>query len=128
VLAFGAALAVNHRAAEAARRRLAAELQSTREARARLEGELHTARSIQMGLLSRRFPGPPERRDVDTYALIEPARSVGGDLYDIVLLDDNQLFFMIADVSGKGIPAALFMAMCKEALRGAVQRHGAQLD
>ena len=111
---FAVMLSANFRAAERERRRL--------------EGELTTARAIQMGLLPRRFPGPPERRDVETHALVEPARSVGGDLYDLVLLDDRRLFFMIADVSGKGVPAALFMAMCKELLRGAAYRHGEALD
>jgi sigma-B regulation protein RsbU (phosphoserine phosphatase) len=81
-----------------------------------------------MGLLPRRFPGPPDRHDVETYALIEPARTIGGDLYDLLLLDERRLFFMIADVSGKGVPAALFMAMCKEVLRGAAYRHGEALD
>jgi adenylate cyclase len=125
---FGVMLSGNLRATEQARRRLAAELQREREAKARLEGELNTARAIQMGLLPRRFPGLPDRRDVETYALIEPARTVGGDLYDLLLLDERRLFFMIADVSGKGVPAALFMAMCKEVLRGAAYRHGEELD
>ena len=95
---------------------------------ARLEGELNAARSIQMGLLPHRFPGPPENREVDLYALIEPARMVGGDLYDFVMLDPSRLFFAIADVSGKGVPAALFMAMTKEVLRDAVARHEEALD
>lgn len=125
---FGVMLWANLRAAERVRRRLAGELQREREAKAQLEGELNTARTIQMGLLPRRFPGPPDRHDVECYALIEPARTVGGDLYDLWLLDERRLFFMIADVSGKGVPAALFMAMCKEALRGAAYRHGEELD
>ena len=105
---------------KAARRRLAVELEHEREIEARIEGELNAARSIQMGLLPHRFPGPPEQRDVDVYALIEPARMVGGDLYDFLLLDSRRLFFAIADVSGKGVPAALFMAMTKEVLRDAM--------
>jgi adenylate cyclase len=60
--------------------------------------------------------------------LIEPARMVGGDLYDFVLLDSTRLFFAIADVSGKGVPAALFMAMTKEVLRDATARHDDALD
>ena len=102
VVTFGVMLGASLRAAEAARRRLAAELEHEREIEARLEGELNAARSIQMGLLPHRFPGPPEHRDVDLYALIEPARMVGGDLYDFLILDSNRLFFAIADVSGKG--------------------------
>ena len=57
-----------------------------------------------MGLLPHRFPGRPERRDIDLYALIEPARMVGGDLYDFLLLDAQRLFFAIADVSGGALP------------------------
>lgn len=128
VAAFGVRLGASLRAAEAARRALAEQLQREREAKARLEGELGMARKIQMGLLPRQFPGPPARGDVDSYALIEPARSVGGDLYDLLLLDERRLFFMIADVSGKGVPAALFMAMSKEVLRTAALRHGEELD
>ncbi len=128
LMTFGVMLSASLRAAETARRRLALELEHQRELEARLEGELSAARSIQMGLLPRRFPGPPERRDVDLYALVEPARMVGGDLYDFLLLDSRRLFFAIADVSGKGVPAALFMAMTKEVLRDAMARHGEALD
>lgn len=103
------------------------ELQRDREVEARIEGELNAARSIQMGLLPHRFPGPPENPEVDLYALIEPARMVGGDLYDFRMLDSGRLFFAVADVSGKGVPAALFMAMTKEVLRDALARHDEDL-
>jgi len=89
------------RAAQAARRRLAAELERERETKARLEGELNAARAIQMGLVPRKFPPFPERRDIDLDAIIEPARTVGGDLYDFLLIGPDRLFFAIADVSGK---------------------------
>lgn len=125
---FGVMLVLTLRAAEVARRRLAVELENERQIEARLEGELGAARSIQMGLLPHRFPGPPERRDVDLYALIEPARMVGGDLYDFILLDSSRLFFAIADVSGKGVAAALFMATTKEVLHDAVAQHDEALD
>lgn len=125
---FGVMLGANLRATEAARRRLAEDLQREREAKARIEGEIATASKIQMGLLPRQFPGPPEWRNIETFALIEPARTVGGDLYDLLLLDDRRLFFLIADVTGKGVSAALFMAMCKEVLRSAAFRHGEELD
>jgi adenylate cyclase len=128
IVTFGVMLGASLRAAEASRRRLAVELEHERQIEARLEGELSAARSIQLGLLPRRFPGPPERSDVEVYALIEPARMVGGDLYDFLLLDSRRLFFAIADVSGKGVPAALFMAMTKEVLRDAMARHGEALD
>jgi adenylate cyclase len=128
VVTFGVMISASLRAAEAARRRLAVELKREREVEARLEGELGAARSIQMGLLPHRFPGPPERDDVDLYAVIEPARMVGGDFYDFLQLDADRLFFAIADVSGKGVPAALFMAMSREVLRNAVTRHAEALD
>ncbi len=111
-----------------ARRRLAAELAGEQEAKARLEGELNAARAIQMGLLPRRFPGRPQRQDVEVYAVVEPAQKVGGDLYDVLMLDQRRLFFAIADVSGHGIPAALFMAMSMGVLRAATLRHSEALD
>ena len=91
-LVFGVMLSENLRVAEAGRRRLAAELQHEREREARTDGELNAARSIQIGLLPRHFPGPPDRSDVDVFASIEPARMVGGDLYDFVLLDSGAAF------------------------------------
>jgi serine phosphatase RsbU (regulator of sigma subunit) len=121
-------LSENLRVAEEGRRRLAAELQHEREMEARLDGELNAARAIQLGLLPRHFPGPPERRDLEVFASIEPARMVGGDLYDFVLLDPEHLSFAIADVSGKGVPAALFMAMTKEVLHTATLRYRNALD
>ena len=127
-LVFGVMLSENLRVAEAGRRRLAFELQHEREMEARLDGELNAARAIQLGLLPRHFPGPPERSDLEVYASIEPARMVGGDLYDFVLLDPEHLSFAIADVSGKGVPAALFMAMTKEVLHTATLRYRNALD
>jgi adenylate cyclase len=128
VLVFGVMLSENLRVAEAGRRRLAAELQHEREMEARMDGELNAARSIQIGLLPRHFPGPPERNDLEVFASIEPARMVGGDLYDFVFLDSDHLSFAIADVSGKGVPAALFMAMTKEVLHTATLRYREALD
>ncbi len=128
VVTFVIMLGAHLRAAEAARRRLAVELAGEREAKARLEGELNAARAIQMGLLPRRFPGRPQREDVEVYAVVEPAQKVGGDLYDVLMLDNRHLFFAIADVSGHGIPAALFMAMSMGVLRAATLRHSEALD
>jgi adenylate cyclase len=125
---FGVMLSENLRVAEAGRRRLADELQQEREIEARLDGELNAARAIQLGLLPRHFPGPPDRSDLEVFASIEPARMVGGDLYDFVLLDSDHLSFAIADVSGKGVPAALFMAMTKEVLHTATLRYRNALD
>lgn len=87
------------------------EMQAATAARERVEGELSAARDIQEGMLPRTFPPFPERRDVDVYAMLQSAKQVGGDLYDYVLLDRDRLFFVVGDVSGKGVPAALFMAM-----------------
>jgi serine phosphatase RsbU (regulator of sigma subunit) len=125
---FGVMLAASLRAAEAERRSLAATLEREREIQARRDGELNAARTIQMGLLPQPFLGAPERRDVEVFALIEPARELGGDLYDFFLADPQRLAFAIADLSGKGVPAALFMAMTKEILRDATARHGSALD
>jgi len=128
VVIFVIMLGAHLRAADSARRRLAAELAGEQEAKARLEGELNAARAIQMGLLPRRFPGRPQRQDVEVYAVVEPAQKVGGDLYDVLMLDQSRLFFAIADVSGHGIPAALFMAMSMGVLRAATLRHSEALD
>lgn len=87
------------------------EVKTAAAARERVEGELSAARDIQIGMLPRTFPPFPERSDLDIFALLEPAKQVGGDLYDYLLLDEHHLFFVIGDVSGKGVPAALFMAM-----------------
>jgi len=87
------------------------DMEAATAARERVEGELSAARDIQVGMLPRTFPPFPQRRDVDVYAMLESAKQVGGDLYDYVLLDRDRLFFVVGDVSGKGVPAALFMAM-----------------
>ncbi|MDX2218113.1 MAG: CHASE2 domain-containing protein [Burkholderiales bacterium] len=90
-----------------------------REQAARISGELSAAQRIQMGLL----PKPQEvfagERRFAIAALLEPARTVGGDFYDCFMLDSNQLFFVVADVSGKGLPAALFMAAVKSHMKSA---------
>ena len=127
LLCFGVMITGHLRAAQAARRQLATQLAEQRERNARLAGELEAARSIQMGLLPRRFPVFTERDDIDLYAFIEPAREVGGDLFVFRLVDDNRLFFLIGDVSGKGIAAALFMAMTSEVVHDAARRHGTAL-
>jgi sigma-B regulation protein RsbU (phosphoserine phosphatase) len=82
-----------------------------------------------MGLLPRNFPAFPNRPEIDVYARIEPARMVGGDLYDYLLIGGaSRLFFLIADVSGKGIPAALLMAVTKGVIRDAVLTFEPALD
>ena len=77
----------------------------------RMESELKIAHDIQMSILPKTFPPFPTREEFDLYALIAPAREVGGDFYDFFQLSENLLCFVIGDVSGKGVPAALFMAV-----------------
>lgn len=79
----------------------------------RIVEELHTAREIQMSALPHTFPPFPERKEFDLFAHMVPARDVGGDFYDFFLIDDDHLCLVIADVSGKGIPGALFMMLSK---------------
>lgn len=93
------------------------ELRETTAARERIESELRIASSIQMSLVPRTFPPYPKRRDLELNALLAPAREVGGDFYDFFLLDDDHLCLAIADVSGKGVPAALLMAVTRSFLR-----------
>jgi sigma-B regulation protein RsbU (phosphoserine phosphatase) len=94
-------------------------LQETTVAREHMRKELMVAREIQASMLPSVFPPFPERNDIDIHALMKPAREVGGDFYDFFFLDEQRLFFCIGDVSGKGIPAALFMAAAKNVLKGA---------
>lgn len=75
----------------------------------RMEGELNVASGIQQGIIPNQFPAFPERDEFDLYAHMEPAKEVGGDFYDFFFVDDDHLALVIADVSGKGAPAALFM-------------------
>lgn len=83
----------------------------------RIEADLRIARDIQAGVLPRSFPAFPDREDFDIFALMEPAREVGGDFYDFFLINENKLCFIIGDVSGKGIPAALFMMVTQILLK-----------
>lgn len=77
------------------------------------EQELNTASDIQAHMLPNLFPAFPERCDFDIYASMDPAKEVGGDFYDFYLIDEDHLGLLIADVSGKGVPAALFMMASK---------------
>ncbi|HQB39979.1 MAG TPA: SpoIIE family protein phosphatase [Deltaproteobacteria bacterium] len=92
-------------------------LTETTAAKERIESELNIAHNIQMGLLHKVFPPFPDRSEFDLYALMEPAREVGGDFYDFFMVDSRRLCFVIADVSDKGVPSALFMAMSMTLLR-----------
>ena len=88
------------------------------EAERRIDQELEFARQIQRSALPSVFPPYPNRPDFDLYATMDPAKEVGGDFYDFYLIDRFTLVFMIADVSGKGIPAALFMMRAKTQIKG----------
>ena len=99
-----------------------ANLAETTAAKERYESELKIARTIQMSFLPKNFPPFPEYVEFDIYATLVPAKEVGGDLYDFFLLDEDHLFFSIGDVSGKGVPAALFMAAAKTLMKGTASR------
>lgn len=87
----------------------------------RIGAELDVARHIQASMLPCIFPAFPERHEFDIYASMTPAKEVGGDFYDFFLVDDDHLAMVMADVSGKGVPAALFMMISKTLLKSAVQ-------
>ncbi len=89
--------------------------------RQRIETELNVATQIQADMLPGIFPAFPERPEFDVYAGMVPAREVGGDFYDYFLVDNDHLALVIADVSGKGVPAALFMVIAKTLLKNAAQ-------
>jgi sigma-B regulation protein RsbU (phosphoserine phosphatase) len=82
-----------------------------------LESELNVANRIQQSMLPSRFPPFPDRNEFEIHAQMEPARSVGGDFYDFFLIDADRFAFLVGDVSGKGVPAALFMAVTRTLLR-----------
>jgi sigma-B regulation protein RsbU (phosphoserine phosphatase) len=91
-------------------------LEETTSAKERYESELRIARDIQMGMVPNRFPAFPERPDIDLYATMETAKAVGGDFYDY-FLRENRLCFCVGDVSGKGVPASMTMAVAVSLFR-----------
>ncbi|MEA3210195.1 MAG: phosphoserine phosphatase RsbU/P [Chthoniobacter sp.] len=101
------------------------ELRYTTTIKERIEGELNAARNIQRSLVPKKFPPFPERREIDLHAVVKPAREVGGDFYDFYLIEGDWLCFFIGDVSGKGVPAALFMAVTKTLLKASSSKPGA---
>lgn len=101
---------------------LAASLRLEERRRRRVEGEMEAAREIQMAMLPRVDEVTAGHSGLELAAAIVPARFVGGDLYDAVWLDGSRLFFLVGDVSGKGAPAALFMAMVKTLSRSLALR------
>jgi phosphoserine phosphatase RsbU/P len=87
--------------------------QGDRDKLVSIQKDLRIAYEIQQSMLPKNFPAFPHRKDFDLHGLVEPSKFIGGDLYDFFLIDEDHLFFMIGDVSGKGVPAALFMAITK---------------
>ncbi len=91
-------------------------LQNTTSVKEKIESELRIARDIQMGMIPKIFPPFPSRHEIDMYAVLNPAKEVGGDLYDY-FMDGDDLYITIGDVSGKGVPASLFMAVVRSLFR-----------
>ena len=90
----------------------------------RIGAELNVATQIQADMLPRIFPAFPDRKEFDLYALMHPAKEVGGDFYDYFLVDDDHIALVMADVSGKGVPAALFMVIAKTLIKNRAQMGG----
>ena len=88
-----------------------------REQLTAIQHELGIASQIQQSMLPKIFPPFPDRQEFSLYATMFPAKEVGGDFYDFFLIDHNRLGFVIGDVSGKGVPAAIFMAVSRTLLR-----------
>lgn len=87
----------------------------------RMGAELQVAAHIQTSMLPCIFPPFPEHKEFDIFAIMDPAKEVGGDFYDIFMTDDDHLVVVVADVSGKGIPAALFMVIAKTLIKNKMQ-------
>jgi serine phosphatase RsbU (regulator of sigma subunit) len=123
---FATLLALTLADATRYRKALQQVLQRQREESARVAGEMQAAQRIQLETL----PRPDSLQDprVELAASMEPALEVGGDLYDFYLLDERRLFFMLGDVSGKGLPASIFMAVSKALCKSTMLRaHGSDL-
>ena len=121
---YGLMLAATLVATDLDRRKLTLNLQVQREAAARVTGELEAARRIQMGILPTRESALVDERRVEIFAYMKAAREVGGDLYDFFSLPNEKFFVMEGDVSGKGLPAAMFMAVSKAVAKSCALRMG----
>ncbi|MBP5607966.1 MAG: PP2C family protein-serine/threonine phosphatase [Lachnospiraceae bacterium] len=97
------------------------DLQAVTAEKERIGAELHVATQIQADMLPRIFPPFPDRPEVDIFATMTPAKEVGGDFYDFFMVDDTHLAMVIADVSSKGVPAALFMVIAKTLIKNCAQ-------
>ena len=94
----------------------------------RISAELNIAAQIQVDMLPRTFPPFPERHDFDIYATMDPAKEVGGDFYDFFLIDSDHLGLVMADVSGKGVPASLFMVNTKTLIKNRAMMGGSPAE
>jgi adenylate cyclase len=128
VFVVGLLLTAGFSASDRRRRQLDAALEAERIERFHIAGELRAAREIQMGMLPdpHAIDGLPAT--LDFFALLEPAQEVGGDFYDALMIDGHRLYFMIGDVSGKGVPASLFMALTKTLSKSLARREHLPLD
>lgn len=103
----------------------AMKIQSEKE---KIGAELNVATQIQTDILPTIFPAFPDRNEFDIYATMNPAKEVGGDFYDFFLVDEDHLALVMADVSGKGVPAALFMVIAKTLIKNRAQMGGGPAD
>ncbi len=94
-----------------------AEARRVEEEKQTIVAELNVAANIQADMLPNDFPAFPDRKEFDLYAVMDPAKDVGGDFYDFFLIDEDHIGLVIADVSGKGIPASLFMVIAKTLIK-----------
>lgn len=99
-------------------------LQHVTAEKERIGAELNVATQIQADMLPRVFPAFPTRDEFDLYATMNPAKEVGGDFYDFFMVDDDHIALVMADVSGKGVPAALFMVIAKTLIKTRTQQGG----
>jgi sigma-B regulation protein RsbU (phosphoserine phosphatase) len=121
-------LAESFMAMERTLQRYLKDLEETTASKERIESELKIAHEIQMSMVPKTFPPFPDRQEFDIYATLIPAREVGGDFYDFFFIDDQRLCFAIGDVSGKGVPASLFMALTKTMFRAIGGRQNATAE
>jgi len=98
------------------------QLTETVAAKEHIQSELGVARKIQMSMIPTKFPPLAAKGGVDIFASITPAKEVGGDFYDFHCIDKDRMYFVVGDVSGKGVPASLFMAVTKTFLKATVSR------
>ncbi len=97
-------------------------LKEATAAKEKIESELRIARDIQMAMIPHTFPPFPDLPQIDLFAMLKSAKEVGGDLYDFFIMDKDKFCFAVGDVSGKGVPASLFMAMTRTLLRTIADR------